>query len=444
MKRVLTICISLLLPALAWAASLPENTLLSTVVVANYREDGTFIGWGSGFFVDENIVVTNKHVLAKGDWYRVYATSADYGVNFDCYKKVTKSDVKLNLQDDVAYMRAALPCSHGKMNFANDPAIGDRISIIGYPYTGSPTLELTVSSGSVLSRESDGWLVTDAHLDIGNSGGPVVNGTEVVGVAVAKGTDENGNFVVGFFIPSSSIVRGLLYANDSDFGYTPQSSMPNFSSTSRSSISSSSSSSSSIRSSSSHSSVSSSSSSRARRSSRSSAAFVFWDVLPLRTGYDSIISLHNRGIITGYADGSFRPDNGINRAEFIKLLVAGFKSSELRVDTNCFRDVKDEWFSSYVCAAKRLGWIEGYGDNTFRPDLMINRAEAMKILIAAFGGGTRDAVARMPTDVRSAAWYYQFVAAGVRIGIVDPMILFHADQLLTREAAAVWIDGASK
>lgn len=445
MKRILLAAAGLALPVLAWAAAVvPDSTLMSTVVVANYTEDGSFVGWGSGFFVDDTIVVTNKHVVARGDWYRVYATNPDRSVNFECFKKVTKSDVKLNLQDDVAYIRVFLPCDHGVVEFGDDPQVGDTISVIGYPYKGGSELMLTVTSGSVLGRDRDGWMYTDAHLDIGNSGGPVVNedGTQVRGVAVAKGTDETGQFVVGFFIPSSVIVQGLLYANDSDFGYTPQSSLPSYGSSSSSSVSSSSSSSSSSRSSSSQ---SFSTRSRIRSSvSSQSSARTFSDVSPLRTGFESIESLVDRGIITGYGDGTFRPDAGINRAEFIKLLVAGFQKSALMNETNCFSDVHDEWFAQYVCAAKRLGWVNGYSDGSFGPDRSINRAEAMKILVIAFGGDTRNIPARMPTDVRTAAWYYTYVAAGVRIGIVDPFILFKADRLLTREIAAMWIDGSSK
>jgi hypothetical protein len=267
MKRFLLSAAVLLgvIPSLAWGASaLSTNTATATVFIANYDDTGNFLGWGSGFFVDEGVVVTNKHVIGGGDWYRVYATGADEAVDMLCYRKITKSDVKINLDDDVAYMRVFLPCAHGTLAFGDDPQHGDSLSILGYPYKGSTeaSLFLSIASGSVIGREDDGWILTDAHLDPGNSGGPVIHGTDVIGVAVAKSVDDAGNYLAGYFIPSSVILKGLLYANDSGFGYTPSS---------RSSSSRSSSVSSSSKSSIS-SSVRSSSSSSSRRSAVSSSA----------------------------------------------------------------------------------------------------------------------------------------------------------------------------
>lgn len=227
----------------------------ATVMIANYADDAskTFLGWGSGFFVDEGIVVTNKHVIEGGDWYRVYVTGPDFAVDKTCSKNITKSDVKVNLDDDVAYIRVFLPCDHTVVKFAEDPEAGDPAWVVGYPFRESHEKSLTQVSttGSVLGQSQLGWLRTDAHLDFGNSGGPVANQSGVIGVAVAKGTDEKGNFITGYFIPSSMIEKGLLYANDSRFGYTPQSSKASLSRSPKSSSSSSASSRSSMSSSSS-------------------------------------------------------------------------------------------------------------------------------------------------------------------------------------------------
>ncbi len=198
MKRFLTSAAFLLAltPVLALALQNPSAEMKSSVAfIANYNDRGDFLGWGSGFFADEGIVVTNKHVIEAGDWYRVYGTGADDQVDLQCYKAVTKTDVKINLNDDVAYMRAYLPCAHGVMGFAHDAQNGDRISVLGYPYrgSGSLSLQLSIVTGAVNGYTEDGWQLTSAHLDPGNSGGPVVNDTEVVGVAVAKAVDAQGN-----------------------------------------------------------------------------------------------------------------------------------------------------------------------------------------------------------------------------------------------------------
>lgn len=434
-----------LVPFLAFAASAPTLPMKTAVVfVANYDDNGDFLGWGSGFYVDEGIVVTNRHVIEDGDYYRVYGTGADEKVNMECYKKITRSDVKLNLNDDVAYMRVYLPCDHGVLRFALDPEDGDRVSVLGYPYKGSveASLTLTVTSGSVIGNTSEGWRRTDAFLDLGNSGGPVVNDTDVVGVAVAKGVDAEGKFVTGYFIQSSVILDGLLYANDPRFGYTPQSS---FSSRSRSSssVSSSSSKKSSSSSVTSRGSVSSRSLSSRSFSSRASAQpSPFPDVRVTHPAFDAIVSLYEEGVINGYPDGTFRPAGGINRAELIKIIMLGFHDQEILGETDCFADVRDEWFAPAVCAAKRLGWISGYADGTFRPDQLVNRAEAMKIVTEAFGAPT-PRLTSMPPDVPGGSWFHPYVAKGILIGIADTDTPFRPGDNLTRAEAATWIDGAN-
>jgi hypothetical protein len=439
MKRLLlstTFLLAALVPVLSLAAVLPSASMKSAVVlIASYDGENTFKGWGSGFFVDEGIVVTNKHVLVEGAWYRVYATGSDDFVNFDCFTTIQKSDVRFNPNDDVAYIRAHVPCQYGTLDLANDPMHGDEIAVLGYPSKGltSTSVRMSISTGSVVGDANGDWRQTDARLDTGNSGGPVVSETEVVGVAVAKATDSHGNYLIGYFIPSSVILEGLLLANRAGFDYVPRSM-----SSHSSSISSSSSSSSNSRS------RSSSVSSRSRSSvssPRSSAGRVFRDVRPSRAGYAAIMSLHEQGILEGYPNGTFRPDGSINRAEFIKILVAGFRDNETKGESRCFRDVGTEWFATYVCAAKRLGWIEGYPDETFRPSQFINRAEAMKILVSAFGADTASRMP-LPSDVPLDAWFAPSVAAGVRIGIVSPLSPFSPAENLTRENGAMWIDGA--
>lgn len=93
--------------------------------------------------------------------------------------------------------------------------------------------------------------------------------------------------------------------------------------------------------------------------------------------------LEENEIIEGYPDGSYKPDNSVNRAEFTKIIVGAKLGSEPTGSAaNCFPDVKSgDWFSSYVCYAKDAGIIGGYPDNTFKPSNNINLAEAAKILV---------------------------------------------------------------
>jgi hypothetical protein len=214
------------LPSLAASQEPSANTKSATVMIALFDQDGHFVGWGSGFYVDEQIVVTNKHVINGGLYYRVYATGDDGSVDMDCFRNLTRSDVKINLDDDVAYLRAPLLCTHGTMYFAkSDPVKGDTLGILGFPFKGTfkDSLHQSLTSGKMTGTDTkSGWMTTDAFVDFGNSGGPVVKDDLVQGVVVAKDIDMNGNFLYGLFIPASQVLRGLLYANDSKFGYIPQ------------------------------------------------------------------------------------------------------------------------------------------------------------------------------------------------------------------------------
>ena len=105
---------------------------------------------------------------------------------------------------------------------------------------------------------------------------------------------------------------------------------------------------------------------------------------------DAISYMQTNGIVSGYSDGTFKPAAEINRAEFTKILVQSAFSKELETSAAqaCFTDVKaSDWFSKYVCLAKDKGIITGYSDGTFHPGQSINAAEALKISLEAHSGG---------------------------------------------------------
>lgn len=120
------------------------------------------------------------------------------------------------------------------------------------------------------------------------------------------------------------------------------------------------------------------------QSNSNSDTLVFSDVKPDDYGSEEIMRLHEKGVIQGYDDGTYKPQRTVNRAELNKLLIAGLHSAEAKNETGCFPDVKQEWFSTYVCAAKRLGWVSGYPDGSFMPANTVNRAEAIKIVVSFF------------------------------------------------------------
>ena len=119
---------------------------------------------------------------------------------------------------------------------------------------------------------------------------------------------------------------------------------------------------------------------------------VFTDVYSMHVNTDAIEYLEDNKIVQGYDDGTFKPENRINRAEFTKIIVeARYDDAEIdeciakNTGSNWsyvyFPDVpKTEWFAKYVCMAKAGGIIDGYPDGTFKPANNINFAEASKII----------------------------------------------------------------
>lgn len=111
-------------------------------------------------------------------------------------------------------------------------------------------------------------------------------------------------------------------------------------------------------------------------------AFAFTDVTADTQYQASIQALQTEGVLQGYSDGTFKPNTTINRAEFLKILLEA--TNQTGQSTSCFPDVQDQWFAPYVCTAKSLGIVSGYPDGTFKPEQPISFVEAAKILNLAY------------------------------------------------------------
>lgn len=95
---------------------------------------------------------------------------------------------------------------------------------------------------------------------------------------------------------------------------------------------------------------------------------------------NAICTLSNAGLINGYEDGSFKPNGKITRAEFATIASRFFEYADENME-NPFSDVEeDTWYYRYIMAASDMGLINGYPDGTFKPDNLITRAEAVTIV----------------------------------------------------------------
>ena len=89
---------------------------------------------------------------------------------------------------------------------------------------------------------------------------------------------------------------------------------------------------------------------------------------------DAVYAMATLGVLKGYPDGTFQPDRAITRAEFTTM---GMQFSHLDTsEENLFKDVSSsDWFHSFVVGASKYGWISGYPDGTFKPNDNVTRAE---------------------------------------------------------------------
>ena len=129
---------------------------------------------------------------------------------------------------------------------------------------------------------------------------------------------------------------------------------------------------------------------------------------------NAVSTLCNMGVIGGYADGTFRPDAPISRAEFAKIAVS-FTQNTGSATYNYFTDVKTtDWFAPYVTAAKDAGLIEGYSDGSFKPESKITRAEACAIVNRTLGRKPSKAHMKISgridwPDVQTTDWFYEAI-----------------------------------
>jgi hypothetical protein len=105
---------------------------------------------------------------------------------------------------------------------------------------------------------------------------------------------------------------------------------------------------------------------------------------------DSVLKLADLGIINGYPDGTFKPDNLVTRAEFAKMIVCMLgldaAAKSLEGEAVPFADVDaDHWAAGFINVAQMMGIVNGYEDGTFRPEGNITYAEALKMVLAAMG-----------------------------------------------------------
>lgn len=138
----------------------------------------------------------------------------------------------------------------------------------------------------------------------------------------------------------------------------------------------------------------------------------FSDVTPDAWYNNAVSTMVNAGIIQGYEDGTFRPNNNITRAEFAAI-ASRFMSSGYDVKEDLFSDIADHWARESINDAAMAKWINGYPDGTFLPNKAITRAEAVTLVNNVLqrkpdADHMLDTMIKWPDNPES-AWYYEAI-----------------------------------
>lgn len=143
----------------------------------------------------------------------------------------------------------------------------------------------------------------------------------------------------------------------------------------------------------------------------------FTDVAPGSWYYDAVMYLAEMGTIDGYPNGSFDPEGQITRAEFTTMIVR-FAGIPANVGEASFPDIMGHWAQDEIAAAQAAGLVSGYPNGNFGPDDDMTRAQAVTILNRMLGRSTDEGLfdgLEMPfSDVSAAHWaYWHIMAAAV-------------------------------
>lgn len=106
----------------------------------------------------------------------------------------------------------------------------------------------------------------------------------------------------------------------------------------------------------------------------------FQDVSENYWGYRAIAALSANGVLNGYGGNRFLPENGLTRAEFSAILCRAMALDTAGKTSQAFCDVSGHWAEGSIAALFERGYINGYADGTFRPDKALTRAEAVKLI----------------------------------------------------------------
>lgn len=123
-----------------------------------------------------------------------------------------------------------------------------------------------------------------------------------------------------------------------------------------------------------------------------------------------VVEWVEKGLASGYTDGTFRPKNDISRAEFMTLVNNAFEyTQEEEID---YKDIAPgKWYTSAIKKAKAAGYISGYNDGTMKPDSPITREEVASIIARIMELDSNEKGVEMFKDNDQIKWSKGYIGA---------------------------------
>ncbi len=172
----------------------------------------------------------------------------------------------------------------------------------------------------------------------------------------------------------------------------------------------------------------------------------FSDVPETHENYAAIESLKNLGIVNGNPDGTFRPEDSVNRAAALKMILLSAKieiNEEEELKETGFPDVNtSDWFARYTKKAKEIGIVKGQGDTgKFTPTQQVKKAEFLKMLLESFEIDLtkhQNLTEGVSADTSAGQWFLPYMSYAKIVGIISPTLdnRLEPEKALTRGECA--------
>lgn len=365
---------------------------------------------GSGTVIDSSgTILTNKHVVA-GTLGCLVGFIDDFGDEPYFGGRQIADIVKTSSTQDVAILKIRNP-NNTKLSYvdiadgSSNISLGTKITTYGYPAQFGT--KITYTSGD-FSGEDGSYLKTTAILEYGNSGGGAYlkNGTFIgIPSAVVKGELNALGYILSINTINAWLGNGYVAYDDSNNNqYSRVSVLEDIDLNELDALE-----------------LFIPKTDEEGNITTPAQSNYFPDVPETHPNAIAIEVLRERNIINGYPDGTFKPENTVNRAELLKILVEGkIGKPDENEYKNCFPDVTTQWFAPYICYAKAEGWVQGYSDGKFKPEQTVNKVEALKMLINSQEIATTETITSKPfDDVKITDWFIKYVAKAKEMAILE-------------------------